>query len=134
MATSAEPIAKENIPYAEAWDELPTEDCARIIRRMVMTSGYNQSQVSRKSNISRDLISYYISGKRKPRFQNFYKIVRALNVDLDDVLSATSQAADNDGHAIEMIQIDGDDRHVFLRINKRVEAAIAARVISILTE
>lgn len=72
-------------------DEL-TELFIKRIRQRLNVNHMKRIDISRKSGISKNTISYYMTGQRKPTYDNVIRIAQALNckpselIDIDEML------------------------------------------------
>lgn len=57
---------------------------AQIIKNAISAMKITQSELSKRTGISRALIGYYCSGKYEPKTENLFKIAKALNLNPQD--------------------------------------------------
>ena len=108
------------------------EDFARKLKRLTAKRGWNQSELSRRSGIGRDVISGYVRGKHLPDLANQGRLAQALGVPIEDLFPemAPLEAPERSGLEFKAF----DDGTALLRVNRRVPLAIALEVLKLLSD
>lgn len=95
----------------------------------------NQSDLARAAGLPRELISTYVRGVAFPTPKSLRRIADALQVKVDDLVpSAMGMIAQDEVPSFAMTEIAGQRGQVWLRVNRMVPAAHAARIFAILQE
>ena len=106
---------------------------ARNLYRRLLEMGWNQSDLARAADIGRDRISVYVRGLTFPEPVTLQKIADALDCKPEDLApSITEQAIADELPAVELRQSLANPQRAWLRVNREVTFATAAKVIAIL--
>ena len=66
-------------------------DFQNVFKRLRMSSGYTQSELAKRLNISKSTISMYENGNREPDFETLELIADFFNIDIDYLLGRTDK-------------------------------------------
>lgn len=115
---------------------LTKEQFGRRIYNLMLSRGWNQSELGRKADLPRDSISTYIRGLSMPTPKSLQKLADAFDMEPAELLpNAAGIAIDYDQDpAIDMKVSDADPSIAWLRVNRRVSIATATRIVSLLAE
>ena len=58
---------------------------AQILKNALSSMKITQTELSKRTGISRSLIGFYCSGKYEPKTENLYKLAKALNLNPQDL-------------------------------------------------
>ena len=112
---------------------LTRQEFGRRLWKFMRKMRYTQSDLARASDMGRDSISQYVRGRSVPNPKNLAKLAAALNIE-EDVLfpnyDAQANAAENP--TVEIKSIEADAENFWLRINMKVPAEKALKVMQIL--
>lgn len=101
----------------------------RRLYSLMLSHGWHQSELSRRSDIARDLISSYVRGIRFPTPINLNKLAQALSVPTSHLLpNQLETAIDADHPAFEVKVSDAAPGTAWLRVNRLVSLATALKV------
>lgn len=113
---------------------LSKQEFGRRLYRLMAAKGWHQSELARRAGIARDSVSTYIRGVSLPEPGNLDLLAKALGVDPAELLPNQIEAAiDNDIPSLEMKVSSGDPRIAWLRVNRLVTTATAAKIVEILS-
>jgi transcriptional regulator with XRE-family HTH domain len=113
---------------------LSKQEFGRRLYRLMAAKGWHQSELARKAGIARDSVSTYIRGVSLPEPGNLELLAKALGVEPADLLPNQIEAAiDNDIPSLEMKVSSSDARIAWLRVNRLVTTATAAKIVEILS-
>lgn len=126
--------------------EIGQQNFGRRLRQLLDQKGWNYSDLAREVwgktvtkggyevAKNRDRISVYVSGKAFPDPRNLKKIADKLGVEVADLapehVGDTMIEQANPAYSITKVQ--GEDNKVFLRVNKLVPEAVAAKIMFLL--
>lgn len=101
----------------------------RRLANLMYAKHWHQSELGRRADITRDLISSYIRGLRFPTPVNLAKLAKALNVSEAQLLpNQTESAIDADHPAFEAKTSDAAPGTAWLRVNQLVSEKTALEV------
>lgn len=113
--------------------DMVKQQLARNIFRRMTARGWNQSELAREADLGRDSVSTYIRGKVLPDPASLQKLADALDCKVTDLApSIVDPALTEEMPAVELKQSVTDPRRAWLRVNREVSFATAAKVIEIL--
>jgi len=108
---------------------------AKRLYSLMMNKNWNQSDLARASNLGRDSISQYIRANNTPSPRNLKKLAEALGVEPVELYPNYEAAAvEEEMPALSFRQMPGDEEHMWVRINKKVPKAVAAKIMVLLNE
>lgn len=127
-----------------AGDSLDVDLSVKTIRRtefakrlysLMIAKNWNQSDLSRAANMGRDSISQYVRANNTPSPKNLKKLADALGVEPVELYPNYEAAAVEEEMPAESFRkMPGDDEHMWVRINKKVPKAVAAKIMLLLNE
>jgi transcriptional regulator with XRE-family HTH domain len=99
------------------------------VYRLMLRRGWTQSELSRRADLGRDLISAYVRGIKMPTPQNADKLATALGVTVAELLpNHLESAIEEDAPAFEMkASVHAPDK-AWLRVNQLVSIDTALKV------
>lgn len=137
-------VSREELPDDEP---LTRQEFARRLNRLLMEKGWSQSDLARRAfgttvnsqgytvAAKRDRVSCYITGKSFPDRKTLAKIAEAFGVEPEELLpNVTMNAIQKEEVSLEIRQAAGHPDKVWLRVNKLVSPAKAARVFTVLND
>ena len=102
---------------------------AKRLYSLMMAKNWNQSDLARQANLGRDSVSQYIRANNTPSPRNLKKLADALGVEPVELYPNYEAAAvEEEMPALSFRQMPGDDEHMWVRINKKVPKAVAAKI------
>lgn len=108
---------------------------AKRLYSLMMAKNWNQSDLARQANLGRDSVSQYIRANNTPSPRNLKKLADALGVEPVELYPNYEAAAvEEEMPALSFRQMPGDDEHMWVRINKKVPKAVAAKIMLLLNE
>lgn len=114
---------------------LSKQEFGKRLYKLMLGKGWNQSELSRQANISRDSVSTYMRGVSFPERPNLERLAKALGVDPDDLLpNIVEMAIDEDAPSLELKISSNDQRIAWLRINRLVSTSTSMKVIELLNK
>lgn len=114
---------------------LTRQEFGRRLARAMADKEWNQSDLARAAGIGRDSVSTYINGKVFPTPIALRKIAGALGVDKEVLLpNELMSAFDDEMPAVELKQAAGHPEKAWLRVNRMMSFATAARIITLIDE
>ena len=112
---------------------LSKQQFAKRLYRLMLSKGWNQSELARRAGLPRDSVSTYVRGKVMPTPQSAQALAQALGVTPEEIMPNHVQGAiDEDEPSLEMKVSVNSPRHAWLRVNRLVSLATAARVIDLI--
>jgi len=112
---------------------LTKQEFGKRLYNLMLSKGWHQSELARKSGLNRDAISTYIRGRTLPSPQNRDALAKALGVDPDVLLPNYLEAAINeDSPAFEMKVSTSAKGMAWLRVDMLVRTSTAAKVAELL--
>lgn len=114
---------------------LSKQEFGRRIYTLMNAQGWHQSELARKSGLTRDSISTYINGKVFPTPQKLAKLAKALEVPPESLLpNHLESAIDADMPSFEMRVSPNAPGTAWLRVNRLVSVKTAVRIADLLQE
>lgn len=112
---------------------LTKHEFAKRLYDLMISKGWNQSELARRAELPRDSISTYMRAKVLPTPQSTQKLAKALNMSPEDLMpNHVESAIDEDMPSLEMkVSVNAPSR-AWLRVNRLVSLATAARVIDLI--
>lgn len=108
---------------------------AKRLYSLMMAKNWNQSDLARQANLGRDSVSQYIRANNTPSPRNLKKLADALGVEPVELYPNYEAAAvEEEMPALSFRQMPGDEEHMWVRINKKVPKAVAAKIMLLLNE
>lgn len=125
-----EPVTGQLTPKA-----LTRQEFGRRLNRLMHEKEWNQSDLARAAGIGRDSVSTYVNGKVFPTPLALKKIAAALGVDREALLpNEIMSAFDDEMPAVELKQASGHPDKAWLRVNRMMSFATAAKIIALIDE
>ena len=114
---------------------LTKQEFGRRLNGLILDKNWNQADLSRAAGLGRDSISTYVNGKTFPTPRALNALATALGVAPADLLPNAMMSAMEDEHpAIELRQAAGHPGKAWLRINRSMSFASAAKIIEIIND
>jgi transcriptional regulator with XRE-family HTH domain len=111
------------------------QEFANRVYEAMLKKGWTQSQVARYANLNRDQISTYVRGKSLPSPQNLIKLSSALQVRPEELLpNYMADADDSTLTKLQLKEIHGDDKQMFLTVNMKVNKKTALKIFTLLQD
>ncbi len=108
---------------------------AKRLYSLMMSKNWNQSDLARQAGLGRDSISQYVRANNTPSPRNLKKLADALGVEPVELYPNYEAAAvEEEMPALSFRQMPGDEEHMWVRINKKVPKAVAAKLMTLLNE
>jgi transcriptional regulator with XRE-family HTH domain len=112
---------------------LTKQEFARRLYRLMLTRGWNQSELARRAELPRDSVSTYIRAKVMPTPQSAQRLAAALGVTPEELLpNHVESAIEEDTPSLEMKVSVNAPSTAWLRVNRLVSLSTAARVIDLI--
>lgn len=112
---------------------LTKQEFGKRVYQLMLSRGWNQSELGRQSGLPRDSISVYIRGKSLPTPQSLEALARAFNVDPSEILpNHVESAIDEDTPSLEMKVSPNAPNQAWLRVNRLVSIKTAVKVVELL--
>ena len=106
---------------------------AKRLYSLMMAKGWNQSELARRAGLPRDSVSTYIRAKVMPTPLSAQSLANALGVSPEDLLpNYVESAIEEDTPSLEMKVSVNAPSKAWLRVNRLVSLATAARVIDLI--
>lgn len=135
MTPKKPPIKPLPLENADEMQHLTKEQFGRKLYELMSTRGWNQSDLARRAGMNRDNISQYVRGRTYPTPKFLQKLAKALDIAPDDLLpNYYEDAIERSSPTFEYREIPGDDKHCWIRINKRVLKKNAPKIIELANE
>ena len=117
--------------------DTPVEVVRQIFGRNLWTQlslkGWNQSELARRANISRDSVSTYVRALALPDPANLQKIAQALGVEPSVLNPGVDQAGVESAVAsVEFKESVGRPGFAWLRVNREVPFSVAVKILALL--
>jgi transcriptional regulator with XRE-family HTH domain len=97
--------------------------------------GWNQSELSRKSEIGRDSISTYVNGKSVPTPRNLEKLALALGTEPEKLYPNYDEANNKQSDKVESFnKIDDGSGQYWVYVNRKLEGKVAIKIMQLLNE
>jgi transcriptional regulator with XRE-family HTH domain len=120
-------------------DELPESNLApkhltkqqfgRRLYQLMLSRGWNQSELARQADLPRDSISTYVRGIAFPTPKSLKSLAVALGVSMTDILpNAIESALDDDHPSFELKVSPSAPNTAWLRINRLVTLSTATKI------
>lgn len=126
---------------------LEMETFARRLHKLMLEKKMSQSDLARKIwgqgtdsrgyNVAknRDRISVYLKGQSYPDQINLQRIADVLGVTTEELApDAVAAAVERDNPEVQFTMVAGHSDKVYLRVNKLVPMALAAKIVTLLSE
>lgn len=111
------------------------QEFARRLYRLMVSKGWNQSELARQANMPRDSVSVYVRAKSLPTPANLEKLAKALDVEAEELLpNYVEGAIDRDEPSFEMKVSPNAPAVAWLRINQAVPVSTALKIAALLDE
>lgn len=106
---------------------------AKRLYNLMMSKGWNQSELARRAGLPRDSVSTYIRAKVMPTPLSVQNLAAALGVTPEDLMpNHVESAIEEDTPSLEMKVSVNAPSKAWLRVNRLVSLATAARVIDLI--
>lgn len=132
---------RQAMPPSDAWAnpmaprEITRQEFGRNLFKLMTDAGMNQSELGRAANVGRDRISNYVNGKAFPTPPIMQRLAIALDVTNETLLpNIVKEAMDSEYPAIELRQASGHENKAWLRVNRSMSFATAAKIIALIEE
>jgi transcriptional regulator with XRE-family HTH domain len=109
------------------------QEFGRRVYSLMMSKGWHQSELSRRSGLTRDSISTYIRGKVLPTPKKLESLAASLGVTPEELLpNHIESAIDEDTPAFEMKVSPHAPNTAWLRVNRLVSVSTAVKIAELL--
>jgi transcriptional regulator with XRE-family HTH domain len=109
------------------------QEFGRRLQQKILSKGWRQSDLARATDIGKDSISHYVRGRSLPGPKALNTMAKALGVSVADLLpNAPAAAMDEELPALELRQAAGHPGMVWLRVNRALSFAVAAKIIDLI--
>lgn len=126
-------------------DELPESDMTpkhlskqefgKRLYKLMLSRGWNQSELARQADLPRDSISTYIRGRSFPTPKSLQALAEALGTTPGDIMpTALKEAIDNDAPELDVKVSPSAPAAAWLRVNRLVSLSTASKVIEIINQ
>lgn len=114
---------------------LTKQEFGRRLYALLMSRNMSQADLARLANMGRDSISTYINGKTFPTPRALKKLADALGVEPEELLpNGLMSAMEDEFPAVELRQAAGHADKAWLRVNRAMSFATAAKIIALIDE
>lgn len=114
---------------------LTKQEFGRRLYALMMARSMSQSDLARLASLGRDSISTYVNGKTFPTPRALKKLADALGVEPEELLpNGLMSAMEDEFPAVELRQAAGHTDKAWLRVNRAMSFATAAKVIALIDE
>ncbi|WP_068314878.1 helix-turn-helix domain-containing protein [Polycladidibacter hongkongensis] len=138
-------MAKEERTHAGAAVPRDTHDFApraitkdefgRRVYSLMLSKGWNQSELARRASLNRDAISTYVRGASLPSDGNLRKLAAALEVKPEDLLpNVIGRAFEKDNAELELKVSPGRPDYAWVKINRLLSLEAALKVMEIVRQ
>ena len=112
---------------------LSRQEFGRRLQGLLLSKGWNQSELARRAGIGRDSVSTYVNGKTFPTPLALKALADALGLSPEELLPNSMMNAMDDEHpAVELRQAVGHPGKAWLRVNRAMSFGAAAEIIAII--
>ena len=113
---------------------LTKQEFGKKLYRLMISKGWNQSELARQAGVTRDAVSTYVRGVSLPEPSNLERLAKALGTEAGELLPNHMETAiDNDVPSLELKVSSMDPRVAWLRINRLVSTATCMKVVELLS-
>ncbi|WP_048647541.1 helix-turn-helix domain-containing protein [Nitratireductor soli] len=114
---------------------LTKEEFGRRIYNMMLEKGWRQSDLARRSGLTKDSVSTYVRGKAFPTPASVAKLASAFGAPAEEIFpNHVHNAIVEDTPDFELKVSPGDTTKAWLRINRQVRFDTAAKIAEMLAE
>lgn len=127
-----------------AWNDgrprqVTKQEFGRRLYKAMLNKGWNQSELSRRSGLTRDSISTYITGKVLPTEPNLIKLAGVLGVDPGDLLMNYMpmnplEPPDQDNAMFEFRVSSKDPTKAHVKLDRILSLGTAMQIANLLSE
>lgn len=108
---------------------LTKQQFGRRLYQLMLSRGWNQSELARQAELPRDSISTYVRGVAFPTPKSLKALATALGVQMTDILpNAIESAVDEDHPSFEMKVSPSAPSTAWLRVNRLVSLSTATKI------
>jgi transcriptional regulator with XRE-family HTH domain len=131
-----EPSVEDEIPGGTLSPKaVGRQEFGRRLLSLIIQRGWNQSDLARETGIGKDSISGYVRGRSFPNPTTLNQLCDTLGVTREQLLPNSLQAAmDEEFPAVELRQAVGHPSKAWLRVNRAMSFATAAKIITLIEE
>ncbi|HEY9550622.1 MAG TPA: helix-turn-helix transcriptional regulator [Kiloniellaceae bacterium] len=114
---------------------LTKQEFGRRLYQLMLAKNWSQADLARRAELGRDSISTYINGKTFPDPLSRKKLADALGVSVDELIpNGMETALDQEFPAVELKQAVGHPGMAWVRINRAMSFATAAKIIDLINQ
>jgi len=114
---------------------LTKQEFGKRLYDLMLSRGWNQSELARQADLPRDSVSVYIRGKSLPTPQSLLRLSKALGLAPEELLpNSVESAIDADFPAFEMKISPNAPQMAWVRINRAVPTPIALKIAGLIGE
>lgn len=115
--------------------EMRKQEFARKLWELMVARNLSQADLARESGLGRDSVSNYVNAKTLPEPKQAKALADALGVTVPELYPGAVEAAvDAEIPAVELRQVAGHPGKAWLRVNRALSFATAAKIIALLEE
>lgn len=113
--------------------DVAKQELARQLAALLQKNDWNQSDLARKADIPRELVSTYVRGKAFPTPKSLRRIADAFGLTVEELVPAThGMIAQDEIPSFAVTEIAGHPGRVWLRVNRYVGMATAMKIAALL--
>lgn len=126
-------LADNSSASPSAPKHLTRQESAKRLCRLMLKRGWNQSGLARRADLPRDSVSTYTRARVMPTPQSAERLARALGVTASELMpNRVESAIEEDTPSLEMKVSVNAPQKAWLRVNRLVSLATAAKVIGLI--
>lgn len=112
---------------------LTKQQFGRRLYQLMLTRGWNQSELARQAGLPRDSISTYVRGVALPTPKSLQALAKALDMPAPEILpNAVEMALDEDHPSLEIKVSPSAPNTAWLRVNRLVSLSTATKIAELL--
>lgn len=115
--------------------QIAKQEFGNRLYRLMLNKGWSQSELARRADLPRDLISTYVRGRSFPTPQSAQRLSKALGILPEELMpNHVSSAIEEDNPAFDMKVSPNAPGHAWVKVNQLLRLETAVKIVQLIQE
>lgn len=115
--------------------QIAKQEFGNRLYKLMLGKGWSQSELARRADLPRDLISTYVRGRSFPTPQSAQRLAKALGIAPEELMpNHVSSAIEEDSPAFDMKVSPNAPNHAWVKVNQLLRLETAVRIAQLVQE
>jgi transcriptional regulator with XRE-family HTH domain len=133
MPSDNQDTLDEHRDYGSRPSPLTKQEFGRRLHALMLSRGWNQSELARQAGLPRDSVSNYIRGRSRPTPKSLQMLAEGLGMRPQDLYPSMNEAIEDREDPILEVRVTATAPNTaMLRVNRLVSLSTAAKVVELI--